>query len=173
LVENMLDLAKMDLDAQPKHEILDIAPMLRELAGEFEPQAEAKAQVLRLEQTEGNSKVSGDALKIRQALRNLIGNAIKYTPNEGTVTLSLEHESNLVNIQVKDTGYGIPASDLPYIFNRFYRVRNNGHDDIEGNGLGLAIVKSIAEQHGGDVTVESEPRKGTCFNFTLPLKGDL
>ena len=64
-------------------------------------------------------------------------------------------------------------ADLPNLFKRFYRVRNNGHDEIEGNGLGLAIVKSIAEQHGGDVTVESEPGKGSCFNFTLPLKGDL
>jgi two-component system phosphate regulon sensor histidine kinase PhoR len=74
-----------------------------------------------------------------------------------------------VNIQVKDTGYGIPASDLPYIFNRFYRVRNNGHDDIEGNGLGLAIVKSIAEQHGGAVSVESELGMGSCFTLSLPL----
>ena len=67
------------------------------------------------------------------------------------------------------SGYGIPASDLPHLFKRFYRVRNNGHDEIEGNGLGLAIVKSTAMSHGGDVTVESEPGKGTCFTFSLPL----
>jgi signal transduction histidine kinase len=148
---------------------LDLAPVLTELAYEFNPQAQAKRQVLTLQQTESNLKVKGNALKIRQALRNLIGNAIKYTPEDGTVTLSVEPQSNMVQIHVKDTGYGIPSADLSHIFDRFYRVRNNGHDDIEGNGLGLAIVKSIAEQHGGDVTVESEIGKGSCFSFALPL----
>ena len=169
LVENMLDLAKMDLDAKPQREMLDVVPMLIGLADEYKPQAEAKGQMLTLGQTEDNSKVQGDVLKIRQALRNLIGNAIKYTPAGGTVTLSLTHAANMASIFIQDTGYGIPASDLPHIFNRFYRVRNNGHDEIEGNGLGLAIVKSIAEQHGGDVTVESKPGMGACFCFTLPL----
>jgi signal transduction histidine kinase len=75
----------------------------------------------------------------------------------------------MVIIQGQDTGDGIPATDLPHIFDRFYRVRNNGHEDIEGNGLGLAIVKAIAEQHGGDVSVESELEKGSCFTLTLPL----
>jgi signal transduction histidine kinase len=173
LVENMLDLAKMDLDAEQKHEILDVTNVLWELADEFQPQAEAKRQLLVLGQTVDDSTVQGDALKIRQALRNLIGNAIKYTPYGGTVTLSLEHKSDMVCIHVKDTGYGIPPADLPYIFDRFYRVRNNGHADIEGNGLGLAIVKTIAEGHGGDVTVESELGKGSCFSFTLPLKGNI
>jgi signal transduction histidine kinase len=136
LVENMLDLAKMDLGAEPKWELFDVTSMLCKLADEFRPQAEAKGQRLNLEQAESNSQVRGDALKVRQALRNLIGNAIKYTPAGGAITLSRIHEAGLVNVRVKDTGYGIPADDLPHIFNRFYRVRNNGHDDIEGNGLG-------------------------------------
>jgi len=169
LVENMLDLAKMDLGAEPKLEILDASCMIQELADEFKPQAEAKGQTLTLGEIATGSRVEGDALKIRQALRNLIGNAIKYTPDGGTVTLSLEHQSDMVNIKIKDTGYGIPAADLPHLFRRFYRVRNNGHDEIEGNGLGLAIVKSTALSHGGDVTVESEPGKGSCFCVTLPL----
>ena len=74
-----------------------------------------------------------------------------------------------VTIQVEDTGYGIPAADLPFVFNRFYRVRSGKASEVEGNGLGLAIVKSTAQQHGGDVTVESEVGKGTCFTLTLPL----
>ena len=168
LVENMLDLAKMDLGAEQKYEMLDVAAILSELASEFQPQANAKGQVLQLEQVENQAKVQGQALKVRQALRNLIGNAIKYTAEGGAITLSLTSEEDIVHIRVKDTGYGIPAADLPHIFNRFYRVRNNGHDDIEGNGLGLAIVKSIAEAHGGDVTVESEPGKGSCFTLILP-----
>jgi signal transduction histidine kinase len=169
LVENMLDLAKMDLEAKPQYEILNVATMVMALADEFKPQAEVKGQRLALGQIEDNSKVQGDALRIRQALRNLIGNAIKYTPERGAITLSLTHGSDMVNVSIKDTGYGIPSSDLLHIFDRFYRVRNNGHDEIEGNGLGLAIVKSIAEGHGGDVTVESELGKGSCFTFSLPL----
>ena len=169
LVENMLDLAKMDLGAESEYQILDVTHIVQELADEFKPHAEAKRQLLVLGATETDSKVRGDALKIRQALRNLIGNAIKYTPYDGTVTLSLENKSDKVYIHVKDTGYGIPSDDLPHIFDRFYRVRNNGHADIEGNGLGLAIVKTIAEGHGGDVTVESEVGKGSCFTLSLPL----
>jgi signal transduction histidine kinase/CheY-like chemotaxis protein len=171
LVENMLDLAKMDLGAEQKKDTFDIGAALYELTYEFQPQAKAKEQSLTLEQAETDSKIQGDALKIRQALRNLIGNAIKYTPEGGAITLSLTHQADMVHIRVKDTGYGIPAADLPHLFKRFYRVRDNGHDEIEGNGLGLAIVKSTAEAHGGDVTVESEAGKGSCFTFSLPLSG--
>ena len=74
----------------------------------------------------------------------------------------------MVQIKINDTGYGMPASELPHIFDRFYRVRNNGHDDVEGNGLGLAIVKSIIEQHQGTIAVQSEPGKGSCFTISLP-----
>jgi signal transduction histidine kinase/DNA-binding response OmpR family regulator len=169
LVENMLDLAKMDMGAEKKQEILDVTVLLEQLADEFKPQAEAKEQTIILKETATSSKVRGEALKIRQALRNLIGNAIKYTPNGGQVMLSAEQHEHTARINIQDTGYGIPAADLPHLFKRFYRVRNNGHDEIEGNGLGLAIVKSIAMGHGGDVTVESEPGKGTCFTFSLPL----
>ena len=172
LVENMLDLAKMDMGAEKKQEIMDPAALLEHLADEFKPQAEAKEQTITLEKTEVNSKVRGEALKIRQALRNLIGNAIKYTPNGGAVTISAEPHENMIWIKIRDTGYGIPAADLPHLFKRFYRVRNNGHDEIEGNGLGLAIVKSTAVAHGGDVTVESEPGKGTCFTFSLLLMNE-
>jgi signal transduction histidine kinase len=169
LVENMLSLAKMDLGAEQRREILDVNSVMVKLADEFKPQAESKQQMLSLVQTGADLKVRCEPLKIHQALRNLIGNAIKYTPNGGLVTLAVEHDEEQVKIKVRDTGYGIPASDLPHIFERFYRVRNNGHDDIEGNGLGLAIVKSVATQHGGDVTVESEPGKGSCFMVSFPL----
>jgi two-component system phosphate regulon sensor histidine kinase PhoR len=169
LVENMLNLAKMDLNAELKQEELDLSHLLWEIVDEFRPQAEAKRQMLTLGETVPGSKVQGDPLQLRQAFRNLIGNAIKYTPNEGSVTISMEKNKDVAIVHIKDTGYGIPAGDLPFIFNRFYRVRNNGHDEIEGNGLGLAIVKSIAENHGGDITVESASGKGSCFTISLPI----
>lgn len=169
LIQDMLDLAKMDMGAKLKLETLEVNAVLTGLADEFKPQAQAKKQALTFQETEDSLKVEVDALKVRQALRNLIGNAIKYTGEGGTITLSTEHEGNTVHMHVKDNGFGIPAADLPHMFTRFYRVRNNGHDDIEGNGLGLAIVKTIAEQHGGSVSVESENGKGSCFTFSLPL----
>jgi len=169
LVENMLDLAKMDLGAEPTREILDMTNLLWQIADEFQPQAEAKRQNLKLEKTATSSNVRGDALQLRQALRNLVGNAIKYTPEGGAVTLFSDNEAGMVHINIRDTGYGMPASDLQHVFDRFYRVRNNGHDEVEGNGLGLAIVKSTIEGHGGSIRVESEIGKGSCFTFTLPL----
>jgi signal transduction histidine kinase/DNA-binding response OmpR family regulator len=169
LVENMLDLTKMDLGAELKHEVLNVSSLIWEIADEFQPQAEAKRLLLTLDKTETSSKVQGDMLQLRQALRNLIGNAIKYTPNSGTITLSLEHKSNMAVIHIRDTGYGIPADDLPFIFDRFYRAHNDNVIDIEGNGLGLAIVKSIVERHSGQISVESKPGIGSCFTIALPL----
>jgi len=169
LVDNMLDLAKMGLESERKREILDITSLLWEMSNEFQPHAKAKKQMLVVGNTEASLKVQGDALKLAQALRNLIGNAIKYTPDGGTITLSMESGDGMVSIKVKDTGYGIPSDDLPHIFERFYRVRNNGHSEIEGNGLGLPIVKTVAEQHGGEVKVESGVGKGSTFTLVLPL----
>ena len=171
LVDNMLDLAKMDLGAEKKFEPLNLSLLIWEMADEFQPQADAKDQLLAIGQTEPNSFVLADPLMIRQALRNLVGNAIKYTPSGGVIMISLEHEGDVATVNIKDTGYGIPAKDMPHVFERFYRVHNNGHAEIEGNGLGLAIVKSIAEQHGGGISLESEPGKGSCFRITLPVGG--
>ena len=169
LVQNLLDLAKIDMGVEPRQETVDISALIVEIMDEFQPQAEAKEQTLRLKKAKGQPMVQGDTLQLRQALRNLVGNAIKYTPVAGSVDLSVETENTVITICVKDTGYGISADDLPFIFDRFYRVRNETVKDIEGNGLGLAIVKSIIERHGGQISVESEPGKGSCFSFILPL----
>jgi two-component system sensor histidine kinase ResE len=169
LVDNMLDLAKMDLGAEPKYEIINLTHLLSDIAAEFQPQAQAKSQLLSLAKNRNGITVQGDILHLRQALRNLVSNAIKYTPNGGTITLSLERETNFAKIKIQDTGYGIPADDLPFIFDRFYRAQHQETKDIQGNGLGLAIVKSIIERHGGQVEVESKLGVGSCFSFTLPL----
>ena len=144
-------------------------PLLSEMADEFQPAVEAKAQTLTFEKTDDSLQVQGEAVKLRQLLRNLIGNAIKYTPADGQITLSLEKRRDQAWIHVQDNGHGIPPADLPFIFDRFYRARNDNTKDIEGNGLGLAIVKSVVEQHGGQIKVKSEPGKGSCFTVILPL----
>lgn len=171
LISNMLDLAKMDLQAKIQFEVTHLAPILEELWDEFNPQAEAKAQTLTLETMEiKDLDVSSEPSKLRQVFRNLIGNAIKYTPQDGNIKIFATRSGNdHVLIHIKDTGYGIPEADLPNLFKRFYRVRNNGHDEIEGNGLGLAIVKVLVEQHHGTITVKSKKGEGSCFTVSLPL----
>lgn len=169
LIDNMLDLAKMDLNPTSNFQPIEIYSMLSEIVDEYKLQAQSKNQTLTLDGVKDICTVLGDSLKMRQVFRNLIGNAIKYTPADGSIQVSAKKEAEKVRIKIADTGYGIPAADLPHIFDRFYRVRDNGHDEVEGNGLGLAIVKTIVEQHGGQITVESKKGKGSCFSVNLSL----
>ncbi|MFZ5997003.1 MAG: PAS domain-containing sensor histidine kinase [Nitrospirota bacterium] len=112
--------------------------------------------------------ITADTVMINRVIRNLLGNALKYTPPGGTVTIRLSERKHDILVQVVDTGVGIAAEHLPYIFDVFYRVDR----DEKGSGLGLAIAKSIIEAHGGRIWVESTPGKGSTFSFTLP-KADL
>ena len=171
LVQNMMALAQIDLQAAKKHEAVDLKPLFEEIVTEFTPQAGDKKQVLNSKGFDHPVHVQGDPLQLRQVFRNLLGNAIKYTPQGGTIQFTAREETDKVFIHVIDNGYGIPSADLPFIFDRFYRVRNGKAGEVDGNGLGLAIVKSIVEQHGGHVSVESEPGKGSLFRVFFPLTG--
>jgi two-component system, OmpR family, sensor kinase len=113
--------------------------------------------------------VKGDGHKLEQLIGNLVGNAIKYTPDGGTITLSLFQEGDWARLDVTDTGIGIPPEHLPHIFDRFYRVDKARSRAGGGTGLGLAIVKGIVLQHGGRVEVTSEPGKGSTFTVWLRL----
>ena len=108
-------------------------------------------------------------MRISQLLSNLIDNAIKYTPRGGTVTFSLSSEGGRAVFRVVDTGVGISKEDVPYIFDRFYRVDKARSRDVGGAGLGLSICKGIAEAHGGTLEVESAPGRGSTFTLKLPL----
>ncbi len=170
LIQNMLELIKADMGTggELQRESMDLREVAAEVIFEFRPQAFARGQTLRLEEPSERLLAEGEPLQVRQVFRNLLNNAIKYTPNSGSITLSFGASNHQVMIKVQDSGYGIPARDLPFIFDRFYRVRNGNTKDIEGNGLGLAIVKSIIEKHGGQISVESQLGQGSCFTFTLP-----
>jgi two-component system phosphate regulon sensor histidine kinase PhoR len=114
--------------------------------------------------------VSADLMKLEQVLVNLLDNALKYTPSGGSVTVSAAEEGAMVRIAVADTGIGIPPRDITRIFERFYRVDEARTREQGGTGLGLAIVKHIVQLHGGSVTVQSSPGKGSTFSFTMPKK---
>ena len=172
LVQNMVQLAQMDLQTTKKHEPVELGALLAGVTDEFSPQATAREQTLHFNPLTVSVQVKGDPLQLKQLFRNLIGNAIKYTPQGGRIMLEAKVEKGNIQVDIKDTGPGISAIDLPLIFNRFYRVREGKNNEVEGNGLGLAIVKSIVEGHGGQISVKSELGKGSCFTFTLPLMAE-
>jgi len=168
LVRCLLQLTRQEIGTILKKEVVAVNELISEVTNEFQPQANIKEQTLLFELSKEEPSVNADPFQLKQALRNLVGNAIKYTQTGGSISLSLATKQDVVEVNVKDTGCGIPANELPLIFNRFHRVGNEALKGEEGDGLGLAIAKSIIEQHGGKITVESELGKGSCFTFTLP-----
>jgi signal transduction histidine kinase len=123
-------------------------------------------------------KVWCDRQRMIQVFSNLVSNAIKYTPDKGTITISAEHTFNdwdpkgaaeVVHITVQDTGYGIDYDDQPHLFTKFFRGTNEEILKISGTGLGLRISKSLTEMMGGTMWFESEPGKGSTFHFTVPI----
>jgi two-component system NtrC family sensor kinase len=111
--------------------------------------------------------VLGNPIRLRQMLSNLINNSMKYTPEGGTITVSAQAEAGQIILQFSDNGLGIPPTDLPYVFDKFYRA-SNVPLDAPGTGLGLAIVKSIVENHRGRIWVDSALGQGTNFTVVLP-----
>jgi two-component system phosphate regulon sensor histidine kinase PhoR len=116
--------------------------------------------------------VSGDPNRLLQVFNNLVSNAIKYTPPEGTIHISAESLKNAVRIKVKDSGVGISPEDQARIFDRFYRVRRPENESIEGTGLGLTIVQKLVEAHHGQIGLESFLGEGSTFYVTLPRHED-
>jgi signal transduction histidine kinase len=116
--------------------------------------------------------VSGDALRLEQVLQNLVGNAVKYSPEGGTVAVRVARHGSSACVSVADQGIGIPPAAIPQLFQRFYRASNVDDRKISGMGIGLYVVKEIVELHGGTVAVESEEGRGSTFTVCLPLMKD-
>ena len=131
------------------------------------PQAEAKSIALKLEARREIPELQLDQAAMADALENLLDNAIKYSPSGTEVSVVVEAREQQVCLEVRDQGAGIEADDLPHIFDRFYRGRQNAH----GTGLGLSLVKAAVEAHGGTVTVTSLPGRGSTFCLRLPVRG--
>ncbi|MDX1663559.1 MAG: ATP-binding protein [Candidatus Promineifilaceae bacterium] len=167
LVNDLLLLARADVGSLPIEQkpveldtlLLDVYRQLSLLSTPVTVVLQEVDQVL----------VLGDADRLKQLILNLADNAIKYTPDEGTVAFSLSKTGDEALLQISDSGIGIPEEDLPYIFDRFYRVdkaRTRAHG---GSGLGLSIAKWIVDMHGGEISVASEVGVGTTFTVRLPL----
>jgi two-component system sensor histidine kinase BaeS len=117
----------------------------------------------------GLPAVDADPARVGQILRNLLSNALDFTPRGGQVTVHAKHVGHEVRVEVEDSGRGITADHLPYVFERFYRIDPSRTRSTGGAGLGLTIVKNLVEAHGGRVWVRSTPGTGSTFGFSLPV----
>ena len=145
---------------------------MHEVMETVKPMAAEKPVLLEVEVPEPSVLVWADRDKVTQVLMNLIGNAIKFTPPQGRVTVSASRDgTEWARVSVNDSGPGIPAEEYQKIFQKFYQVSEDGGPKPKGTGLGLAISKSLVELHGGKIWVESEEGRGSTFSFTLPVSG--
>jgi len=168
LINDLLDLGRIEAGFDVRKEIVPISIIIQYAVDGLRGRAADKQQSLTLDLPENLPRVLGNPIRLRQMLGNLIGNAIKFTPASGRITVSGRQEGGQVILQVADNGPGIPSSDQPYIFDKFYRA-SNVPADTPGTGLGLAIVKSIVENHQGRIWVDSTLGQGTTFTVVLPI----
>ncbi len=172
LIEELLTLERFESGIEVLFEPIDLNAVLIEAAARVERDARAKQQVFSLEVPETPMIVTGEFAHLRQAMVNLIGNAIKYTPHKGKVQARIERFGHRVLFNVTDNGYGISPERQEHLFKRFYRAKQPGTETIDGTGLGLSLVKTIVERFKGEVWFKSEPGQGSVFGFWLPASED-
>jgi signal transduction histidine kinase len=162
---SLAEAGKLKLNRQPEQ----IAELIKQTMTAVQVQAKSKGLSLSADLPDNLPLADIDDQRITQVLHNLVENAIAHTPKGGAITIKARQLETLVEISVADTGEGIPADDLPNIFERFYRVDKSRARATGGTGLGLTIAKRMVEAHGGKIAVQSELGKGSRFAFTLPI----
>jgi signal transduction histidine kinase len=172
LVHDLLELTKLE-EGNKQYDTFCLVELLREITRQLRPRFDRQDIRLITDLPPFPVWVNGSPPQLRQAIHNLLDNALKYTSSGGWVRVSLWREKDQVTVKIEDTGSGIPETDLPNIFERFYRVDHARTREMGGTGLGLAIVKETIFSHGGRIWVESEEGKGSAFFFTLALQEDI
>ncbi len=170
LIDDLLGLDRIEAGGL-KLERLDVGDIIQSVASSHRQTAIHKGLSLQVELAEGLPAVAGDATLLRQALSNLVENAIKFTPKGGSVRVRGGVENLKLVLSVQDTGLGIAPADQAHLFEKFYRVRQREAAQVRGTGLGLAIVQAIAKRHGGEVWVNSRLGQGSTFFLALPVNG--
>jgi signal transduction histidine kinase len=169
LIDDLVDVTRMEAGKLAVDRIdVPTKELVAESIAAHEELASAAGIELRLAIEHDLPDVRADRDRLLQVLQNLIGNAIKFTPQGGCVTVGAAASEGTVTFWVKDDGSGISAEDLPHVFDRFWQARMGRRQGRKGAGLGLPIAKGIVEAHGGRLTVESTPGRGTSFSFTIP-----
>ena len=172
MITEMLDLDRMESGRMTLNlGEVDLNLIVVEVAERARPGA--PTHDLRLDLDEALPLLTGDRDKLTQVLTNLVSNAVKYSPQGGTILLSSCREGDLAHVRVQDHGMGIPPEALEKVFERFSRVESGTSRYIQGTGLGLPIVRQIVQMHGGRAWVESTLGEGSTFQFTVPLAGPL
>jgi signal transduction histidine kinase len=173
LINDLLDLSKIESGRiEVKSSRVSLTGLVHEVVEALRPVAAEKVIALEATVREPSILVWADRDKINQVLTNLIGNAIKFTPVQGKVTVSASiNGAESVQVSVSDTGPGVPPDEKEKIFAKFYQIAEVNGENSKGTGLGLAISKALVELHGGKIWVESEPSRGSTFLFTLPVSG--
>ena len=168
LINDILDLSKIEAGRlELSCEDLSVANIFGEVMSALRPLADKKAQALS-SNVDRSLTVHADPTRFKQVLMNLVGNAIKFTPQNGHIELEAQQVENQIELKVRDDGPGIPPEEQRRIFEAFYRLRKSG-EGVEGTGLGLAITDSLVKLQGGTLGLESAPGKGSCFYFSLPI----
>jgi len=172
LVDDLQELSRVEARAyELDRRALDVAAIVQTVAKRLKPQAESKQISLNLELAPDLPPILADEDRVVQVLTNLVGNALQYTPEHGTVTLSAARYSAEVKISIRDSGIGIPPEHLADIFDRFYRVdKSRSRRAGGGSGIGLTIARALVEAHGGRIWAESAGEgQGSTFSFTIPV----
>jgi signal transduction histidine kinase len=170
LIDDLFELSKFDsASVAPRLEAFSIAELVQDVAQEFQFQAESEGIMIGIDSTESAAFTVGDIGLIQRVLENLVRNALHFTPEGGSVVISVAEKPHSVTVAVADTGQGIPEKDMPRIFDRFYRSEKGEEASSGSSGLGLAIVKRILDLHASRITVTSQLDAGTRFEFDLPL----
>lgn len=171
LVEDLLLLARTDNDLDLIHQDsgkIPLEELLEDVIVFFEPQADKKSILVEMNCIK-KVLVKGNSFQLQRLFSNLLDNAIKYTSIKGRVKITLDATEKGGMITVEDTGFGIDSQELPFLFDRFWRSEQARSPQTQGTGLGLAIAQSIAQRHGGKITVKSVLGQGTCFTILLPI----
>jgi len=173
LIEDLLVVGRLESDKIDLHiSSFDFTELLNQVVRQMELPAREKQISIQTKATpapeEPSYLIEADEKALTQVLMNLMGNAIKFTPSSGSITINLQRMNSGFEVSIIDTGIGIPGDDIPLLFTRFFRGTNAIEDEIPGTGIGLFIVRSIVEKHGGEINVRSELGKGSQFDVWLP-----
>ena len=172
LIDDLLELGQLETAATLQHLPINPGEVLKDVIAEFQEEVKLKRLELVLEMNREIPAVLAVPGQIKSLWSNLISNAVKYTPPDGRIMVSLKRNGNSLVGTVQDTGIGIYPDDLKKLYNEFFRAKNAKDLGLPGTGLGLAIVKRVIEGLGGTITVESDPERGTNFQFQIPCNED-